>query len=139
MIKKDKEKDDIIKGLMNDVSEMKTKLERINWGDYDEEEEEFTDEEKKENQKFFKNSLDILDEVELNFQKLRKNSKDLKPKFRYYCGKLEDIMVKSESTLDMSHWRESLQIVKWYELDKEGYLDIILKLRKDLKILTGNY
>ena len=123
---------------MNDVSEMKTKLERINWGDYDEEEEEFTDEEKKENQKFFKNSLDILDEVELNFQKLRKNSKDLKPKFRYYCGKLEDIMVKSESTLDMSHWRESLQIVKWYELDKEGYLDIILKLRKDLKILTGN-
>ena len=124
---------------MNDVSEMKTKLERINWGDYDEEEEEFTDEEKKENQKFFKNSLDILDEVELNFQKLRKNSKDLKPKFRYYCGKLEDIMVKSESTLDMSHWRESLQIVKWYELDKEGYLDIILKLRKDLKILTGNY
>ena len=124
---------------MNDVSEMKTKLERINWGDYDEEEEEFTDEEKKENQKFFKNSLDILDEVELNFQKLRKNSKDLKPKFRYYCGKLEDIMVKSESTLDMSHWRESLQIVKWYELDKEGYLDIILKLRKDLKILTGKY
>ena len=124
---------------MNDVSEMKTKLERINWGDYDEEEEEFTDEEKKENQKFFKNSLDILDEVELNFQKLRKNSKDLKPKFRYYCEKLEDIMVKSESTLDMSHWRESLQIVKWYELDKEGYLDIILKLRKDLKILTGNY
>ena len=124
---------------MNDVSEMKTKLERINWGDYDEEEEEFTDEEKKENQKFFKNSLDILDEVELNFQKLRKNSKDLKPKFRYYCGKLEDIMVKSESTLDMSHWRESLQIVKWYELDKEGYLDIILKLRKDLKILTGNF
>ena len=124
---------------MNDVSEMKTKLERINWGDYDEEEEEFTDEEKKENQKFFKNSLDILDEVELNFQKLRKNSKDLKPKFRYYCGKLEDIMVKSESTLDMSHWRESLQIVKWFELDKEGYLDIILKLRKDLKILTGNY
>ena len=124
---------------MNDVSEMKTKLERINWGDEDEEEEEFTDEEKKENQKFFKNSLDILDEVELNFQKLRKNSKDLKPKFRYYCGKLEDIMVKSESTLDMSHWRESLQIVKWFELDKEGYLDIILKLRKDLKILTGKY
>ena len=87
---KNADKDNIIKELVKDVNEMKAKLANINCEVNEDDDEDLTDEEKEKHQKYAKSSSNILDEMEKNITKLRKNSKEIKSKFRSYCEQALD-------------------------------------------------
>ena len=74
--------------------------------------------------------------MESDINKLRKNSKELKAKFRFYCEKLEEDLEKSDLKHDMSKWKEGLKTLKSKEEDKEEYLRLIKILRDNFRILT---
>jgi len=68
--------------------------------------------------------------------RLRKNSKELKAKFRFYCEKLEEDLEKSDLKPDMSQWKECLKTLKSKEEDKEEYLRLIKIMKDNFRVLT---
>ena len=76
--------------------------------------------------------------METTISKLRKNSKELKTKFRFYCEKLENELLESKVTHDMSKWKESLNMLKSKEEDKDEYLRLIKIMKDNFRIITEN-